>query len=240
MHMKIKLSALSGGLRQEVKKCMNEGKVRISSFPKPIKESLLSEAKGEYPTVSYLKSDFSTVYGWQNKEVTFKRGTECERADNQPEDKNGAPFYWIREIPQDKLDDEEFVSWFDTYGFKISIDMVTPFSMKLMESSFDEVYVYKKTPKGKSPYPEVPMDSNPVKEASAILAKTVKSFNMDVNKAREAIFDLQRSGGFYIFNKLEPEERNEVKKIMKIYGMMGSEEIPLNENRMYQKQVTKT
>jgi hypothetical protein len=132
--MKVKLSSLSDDLRSKVKPYIKEGKLNLSSIPKSIKESLVREVKSEHPTVSYLKRDHTDTYGWTNKEVVFKRGSSCVRADNLPDDDNGNPYYWIEDVPSGFEDDDEFISWKEIYGFKVPFEMVTPFSMKLMEN----------------------------------------------------------------------------------------------------------
>ncbi len=66
-----------------------------------------------------LKTKHTTVYGWLNKPVTFRKGAKVIPATNL--DKGG---FWIQSRAIGESRNVEFTSWQDIYGFWVSADKV--------------------------------------------------------------------------------------------------------------------
>jgi hypothetical protein len=66
-----------------------------------------------------LKNKHTTVYGWLNKPVTFRKGAKVIPASNL--DKGG---FWVQSRAIGESRNIEFTSWQDVYGIWVSDDKV--------------------------------------------------------------------------------------------------------------------
>lgn len=66
-----------------------------------------------------LKKKHETVWGWDNKPATFRKGATCVPATNLP--KGG---FWISNPAVGLSRNTDFLSWLSIYGFWVSAEEV--------------------------------------------------------------------------------------------------------------------
>ena len=71
--------------------------------------------------IAYTKYATFQTWGWGSyKTVLIPKGSKCVLATNLPEGSG----YWLRDLPPEMQLNDEFKSWFETYGFRIKPEEV--------------------------------------------------------------------------------------------------------------------